>query len=54
MFAASEPLYDQPEELAGISTLERSSGTLLTYIADGAHVWRSDDGGATWRPLRLP
>lgn len=54
VLAADEPIYDQPDELAGISRLEPSSTSLLTYNSDGVHVWRSDDGGRSWQPLPLP
>jgi hypothetical protein len=54
VLAADEPVYDQPEELAGHSGLDVSARGVLTYVADGVHAWRSDDAGQTWKPLPLP
>lgn len=55
VFSVSEPVYDTPQQLAGRSELTRSDAApILTYIADGIHVWRSVDGGRTWQRLRLP
>ena len=54
VLAADEPLYDQPEGLAGHSALDVSANGLLTYVADGVHAWRSDDAGQSWKQLPLP
>jgi hypothetical protein len=53
VLSATEPIYDQPEQVAGTSALLRSANGVLTYIADAVHVWRSLDGGRTWHQLRL-